>query len=138
MTPYRGLAAVVIDASAALEFLGGDPVWRDRWARWANDEAMLLAPPHFPAETANGMIRSERLTTAEASERLHRLYETGFELADRGKAGIVHAIDLAEQHGLSVYDALYLQLAIDVDGELATLDLDLRRAAVAERVNVIG
>lgn len=41
---------------------------------------------------------------------------------------------LAERHRLSVDDASYLWLAIDVDGELATLDRDLARAAVAEGV----
>ena len=41
---------------------------------------------------------------------------------------------LAERHRLSVYDASYLWLAIDVDGELATHDRDLARAALAEGV----
>jgi predicted nucleic acid-binding protein len=36
-----------------------------------------------------------------------------------------------------VYDALYLQLAVDVDGELATLDRDLARAARAEGIEVV-
>ena len=36
--------------------------------------------------------------------------------------------------GLSVYDATYLWLAIDIDGELATYDADLARAAEAEGV----
>jgi predicted nucleic acid-binding protein len=48
------------------------------------------------------------------------------------------ALRLAEQHGLTVYDAAYLDLAIDVDAELATLDRDLARAAVAEGVAVAG
>ena len=44
------------------------------------------------------------------------------------------ALLLAERHHLSVYDATYLSLAIDVDGELATFDRDLARAARAEGV----
>ena len=44
------------------------------------------------------------------------------------------AVALAAQHGLSVYDATYLWLAMDVDGELATFDRDLARAATAEGV----
>ncbi len=40
----------------------------------------------------------------------------------------------ADRHRLSVYDATYLWLAIDVDGELATFDRDLARAAAAEGV----
>jgi predicted nucleic acid-binding protein len=45
---------------------------------------------------------------------------------------------LAERHGLTVWDALYLQLALDVDGEFATLDGDLIRAARAEEVAVVS
>jgi predicted nucleic acid-binding protein len=36
-----------------------------------------------------------------------------------------------------VYDALYLQLAADVDAELATLDRALLRAAAAACVDVV-
>jgi predicted nucleic acid-binding protein len=36
-----------------------------------------------------------------------------------------------------VYDALYLQLAADVEAELATLDRDLAQAARAEGVGVV-
>jgi predicted nucleic acid-binding protein len=44
------------------------------------------------------------------------------------------ALVLADRHRLSVYDATYLWLAIDIDAELATFDADLARAAVAEGV----
>ena len=41
---------------------------------------------------------------------------------------------LAARHDLSVDDATYLWLAMDVDGELATFDKDLARVAEAEGV----
>ena len=44
----------------------------------------------------------------------------GIEAADRGPVGVAYAGGLAEQHRLSTYDATYLWLAIDVDGDLAT------------------
>jgi predicted nucleic acid-binding protein len=69
---------------------------------------------------------------------IERLSQAGIETTDRGLPGLIEALGLAEQHGLTVYDALYLQLALDVDGALATLDADLRRAALAERLDVIG
>ncbi len=58
----------------------------------------------------------------------------GLEVADRGAAGIRMAMSLAARHRLSVYDATYLWLAIDTDGELATMDKALVRAAGAEGV----
>ena len=70
--------------------------------------------------------------------RLERLVATGIEVADRGFIGLRKAIELADMHQLTVCDALCLQLALDVDGELATLDKDLIRAANAEGVGVVS
>jgi predicted nucleic acid-binding protein len=61
---------------------------------------------------------------------------SGAETTDRGLPGLFGAIELADRHRLTVYDALYLDLALDVDGELATLDRDLIRAALREGLAV--
>jgi predicted nucleic acid-binding protein len=137
MTFASAPAAIVVDASVAVEFLGDDPALIDRWKGWAESGAMLLAPAHFPAETANALLRSQRLSAVATAARLDHLFASGVELADRGHRGLVEAVYLANKHGLTVYDALYLQLALDIDGELATLDTDLRRAATAEGLTVI-
>jgi predicted nucleic acid-binding protein len=47
-------------------------------------------------------------------------------------------IDLAHRHRLSVYDAIYLELAIRLKLPLATLDNDLRHAAEREGVPLLG
>jgi predicted nucleic acid-binding protein len=47
-------------------------------------------------------------------------------------------LDLAEYHQLTLYDAAYLELARRRGLPLATLDRDLRRAAVTEKVRVLG
>ena len=62
----------------------------------------------------------------------------GVETADRGLPGLLGAVELAARHRLTVYDALYLDLAVDVDAELATLDRDLAAAAASEGLTVIG
>ena len=97
---------------------------------------MLLAPAHFPAETANALIRGKSLAAGDASARLDRLFASGVEIADRGIVGLNEALHLAELHGLTVYDAMYLQLALDVEAELATVDSSLRRAAESEGVTL--
>jgi predicted nucleic acid-binding protein len=51
---------------------------------------------------------------------------------------VADALGLADRHRLTVHDSLYLQLAADVGGELATLDRDLVRAASAEGVLVVA
>ena len=45
---------------------------------------------------------------------------------------------LAERHRLTLYDAVYLELALRRALPLATLDLELRAAAKAEGVNLLG
>jgi predicted nucleic acid-binding protein len=47
------------------------------------------------------------------------------------------ALALAQCHRLTVYDAAYLELAQRTGLPLATLDADLRKAALAERVALV-
>jgi predicted nucleic acid-binding protein len=119
-----------------MALLNGDETWLERWRTWTEADAMILAPAHFPVEVANALLRGARLTAIDASARLERLWASGVETADRGLPGLLGAIELAERHRLTVYDALYLDLALDVDAELATLDRDLTAAAASEGVPV--
>lgn len=139
MTFTQGLRAVVVDASAAIPFLQGDPEWRERWTGWTSSGDFVLAPPHFPVEVANGLLRGTSIKSADrVIELVRELYQTGLEIADRGLRGIESAIRLAAAHDLTVYDAAYLDLAIDVDGALASSDRKLRAAAIAEGVPLLG
>ena len=47
-------------------------------------------------------------------------------------------LKLADRHQLTVYDATYLELALRRSLPLATLDRDLRRAAQAEDIRLLG
>ena len=127
-------APVVIDASVAIELLAGDERWVEHFDEWARADRILLAPATFLPEVANGQLRGLRVPASDVVGRLERLLATGVEAVDRGLHGLIEAVDLADQHGLTVYDALYLQLALDIEGELATLDNDLAAAALAEGV----
>jgi predicted nucleic acid-binding protein len=129
---------VIVDASAAVELLDGDRAWYARFEHWLSEDRMLLAPSGLLPEVANASLVGQRASAAETLSRLDRTVNLGIEIADRGLTGVREAVRLADKHGLTVYDALYLQLALDVDGELVTLDADLRRAAVAEDLAVVG
>ena len=99
---------------------------------------MVVVPPHFGQEVANALLKSVRVGAAATMSALEDLARLRYDVADRGFSGLQSSVRLADEHGLSVYDAAYLELAIDVDGELATLDGPLRAAAVKESVPVIG
>jgi predicted nucleic acid-binding protein len=47
-------------------------------------------------------------------------------------------LQLAERHSLTLYDAVYLELAVRRTMPLATLDVELRDAANAEGVKLLG
>ena len=139
MTLRQAQRAVVVDASVAIPFLQGDAGWRERWAGWIESDDFVLVPPHFPTEVANGLLRGTTIKSIDHVIALVReLHATGFEVADRGLRGIEDAIRLAVAHDLTVYDAAYLDLAIDVDADLATGDRKLLAAAMAEGVPVLG
>jgi predicted nucleic acid-binding protein len=137
LTLVLGQRAVVPDASAAVSLLLGDPSWIAQWRAWKSADAMVLVPAHFGHEVANALFKSVRVRAPEAMTMLGRLSRIGFEVADRGLRGLEGSVELANRHGLSVYDAAYLDLALDVGAELATLDGDLRKAAEAEGVPLL-
>jgi predicted nucleic acid-binding protein len=131
-----GQRAVVVDASVAVSFILGDPQLVDRWREWTTAGDMIVVPPHFGHEVANALLRSAGVGATATVAALDRLFSVGIEVVDRGLMGLNISTGLAEVHGLTVYDAAYLYLALDVDGELATRDRDLMTAAAAEGVEV--
>jgi predicted nucleic acid-binding protein len=132
-----GQRAVVADASVAIRMLVGTEEWLARWAEWLREDALILVPAHFGHEVANGLLRSARIGEAPTVGALAKLAELGIEVADRGFTRIATSVHLADRHGLTVYDASYLELALEVDAELATLDRQLAAAAEAEGVPLV-
>jgi predicted nucleic acid-binding protein len=138
VTLSSAVSAVVVDATAAVDFVIGREPWADRWEEWARSMTLRLAPVHFRAEVANALLRSTRLESGQIPLRLARIAQSGVDTTDRGWHGLIEAIELATRHHLSVYDALYLQLAMDIEAPLATRDGQLASAARAEGIEVIG
>jgi predicted nucleic acid-binding protein len=136
MTFAAAQRAIVVDASAAIGLLDDVAPWWELWRTWSEEAALLLAPTHFSAEVANVLVKRRGARAVDVVAKIERLGVIGPSLADRGLPGVIGAIQLADRHGLSVYDALYLDLALDMDGDLATADRDLAKAARAEGVTV--
>ncbi len=127
---------IVVDASVAVGAVLGEASREDTLFGWATSGRLLLAPAGFWVEIANALIRGHRLSIDDVLSLVTMLRRAGIELADRGLGGLEAAIVLADRHALSVDDATYLWLAMDVDGELATFDRALIRAAQAEGVGL--
>jgi predicted nucleic acid-binding protein len=84
-------------------------------------------------------VRKGRVSSARRDEVLSDLEFLPIEIdQETGSRAWTDTLKLAEHHGLTLYDATYLELALRRSLPLATLDLDLRRAAQAEGVPLMG
>jgi predicted nucleic acid-binding protein len=137
------MPALVLDASiilaATLPDEGSDLADRAMRRVVANG---AIVPSHWLIEVGNGLLMAERRRRISADIRnnaLVRIAGLPFEIDDRLRAVVWSAAtELAASHRLTLYDAVYLELAARSDLPLATLDEALRRAAIKERVRVMN
>ena len=140
------MAVLILDASVTLAWLLPDEVDRERAALLVERAFVegAVAPPIWPSEVGNALLVAERRgrVPARDSERLTRSFlalAANVEIAAGHDApALGRRPDLARRHGLSFYDASYLELAGRLALPLATFDARLRRAAEAERVPLAG
>lgn len=86
-------------------------------------------------EVRNAIIMAERRGRISAEQALrHQADITALPIAIDIKPDWPRTMELARTHGLTVYDASYLALALSLGVQLATLDRALARAATAESV----
>src|ERR1700674_1924858 len=134
------MAVFVVDASAALAWYFEDEAsgWTDGLLERLRQGDRIVVPAHWPTEILNGLLvasRRKRIKTGQPAlfwDELARLpIETEPALtAIQAKA----VLAMGEKHGLTMYDAAYLELAHRRELSLATLDTDLRKAAEVEGV----
>lgn len=101
-----------------------------------------LVPPHWPFEVANGLqmaVRRKRIDAVFRDRALANLATMTIEVdADSHGYAWSETVRLSDLHGLTLYDAAYLELARRRRMTLATRDRDLIKAAGADGVAVIG
>lgn len=139
--PLPPTPGFVLDASAALSWLFADEqteAARELARQVAREGA--LVPAIWHAEVCNVLLAAERRgrTTAERVREIVTLLdelpiETDADLPQRTRHEV---LDLAREQQLTVYDALYLDLARRRTATLASLDQQLIRAARAVGVPV--
>ena len=125
---------LVIDASALVASVMPDEIGIDLPVLVAEHED-IVAPWLLWAELRNILIVSERrgrIPVGSVEQITDAIDALGIVL-DTTPAGAV-VLDLARRHRLTVYDALYLELALRQGATLASLDQALLVAARAEAV----
>ncbi len=130
----------VTDASVSLTWCFEDEAtsWTDHLLQRlrAGDEAVV--PAHWPMEVSNALLmamRRGRIT----EEKVRRFFDDISSLpikidSESPAQAFRQTFALAQQHKLTSYDAAYLEVAVRANLPLATLDDELRNAAIAEGV----
>ncbi len=133
----------VVDSSIALTWCFADEATETGDAlldRLTHDGAH--APALWVLEVLNVLLIAQRRGHISPEERRERIALLGsLPIAiDTEIAGQAWAITnmLADRHGLTMYDAAYLELAQRLELPLATLDASLRAAADALDVPLLG
>ena|ERR1035437_10381392 len=136
--------AWVFDCSVTLTWCFEDERKNETMALLDRLEVEAATVPNlWPLEVANVLSlamrkRQPRLTADKRAKFLEFLQSAAIEvdtLTSEYAWGPIMA--LADRHELTIYDAAYLELALRLDVELATLDEELREAAAAEGITVI-
>ena len=124
----------VLDASIAAAWLFDDednP--RASVALTRLETEFALVPQLWHLEVRSALIGAERrgrMRADEVEDCLRRIGDLPVRTDTEPDLGTAFA--LARTHRLSIYDALYLELAVRADASLATLDKALANAAVTE------
>jgi predicted nucleic acid-binding protein len=134
---------LVIDASVALAWCFPDE--RAEQAGWVLDELRQrrgMVPGIWPLEVTNAILageRRKRVIAADVSRFFALLSQLSLAVdVTTARQSFADILPLARAHGLSAYDASYLELAMREGCTLATLDAKLRRAAKASGVAVFS
>lgn len=101
-----------------------------------------VAPPLWRIEVANAFqsgIRRKRIDAAYRDASLADLARLPISIDAESDAHVWSTtLRLSDRHGLTIYDACYLELAQRLNMPLATLDQELRAAGNALGVPLLG
>lgn len=101
----------------------------------------LHVPSIWPWEMVNALrsaVRRKRITSEKAAGFLGLLPDFDFRIAEGPAVADLRRLNaIAERYQLTSYDTAYLDLAKRLALPIATLDDDLRKAALAEGIAVL-
>jgi predicted nucleic acid-binding protein len=132
--------AFILDGSVAIAWFMPDEAENTLLHRTAIEGAWV--PMIWALEVGNALshaVRRKRIDRAARDRALDRLGALPIRI---DRSTLVHAwrgtLELADRFGLTLYDACYLELAERRELPLATLDKDLRKAAKALDIALLG
>ena len=133
------MSVIVVDASVAAKWLlpaGGETLAEEAFhllGRWAMGEIRMIVPDLFWAELGNLLwkaVRQGRCAKVAAEVALASL-EEGMLTTVSSLVLLDRAFGIANTFGPTVYDSLYVALALESEGQLITADEKLANALAA-------
>jgi predicted nucleic acid-binding protein len=133
---------LVIDGSVAVSWFLEDE--NSEYAKEVRgripDCELVCVPAHWMLEVVNALLVAERRKRIAAAAVNHaagilRQMPVRFDAETHDQAG-GQTLELARQHTLSIYDAAYLELALRMGATLASLDNQLKAAAIKRGVRL--
>ncbi len=135
--------ALVLDVSACMPWCCEDETTEasEEMLAWAMDGSELHVPALWIWEILNAVgvvVRRRRIAPDRGKEFLTQLATLNFRIDRQPQiADLPRLYSVASAHQLTAYDAAYLDLAKRLSLPLATRDADLRRAALAEGIQIL-
>ncbi|MBV8066470.1 MAG: type II toxin-antitoxin system VapC family toxin [Candidatus Eremiobacteraeota bacterium] len=132
--------AIVLDASTALAAVLPDE--ESAFCESAVATGLkegIVAPALWAYEVQNGLLialRRKRLDAESLAQALEALRSFAPDL--KASEGISTELRIAQEHGVTAYDAAYLAVARAIGGKLATSDHKLRAAATSAGVRLFS
>ncbi|HEY0330429.1 MAG TPA: type II toxin-antitoxin system VapC family toxin [Rhodopseudomonas sp.] len=132
---------IVLDASIAIAWLLNESGFPDAEFNEAIATQSIAVPAHWPVEVANALLvnlRRKRISEEALAAVVGDLAALDISLQPAASTGrILDLVGFAERHGLTSYDAAYVELALEHSARLATLDQQMRRAAANLEIPLI-
>jgi predicted nucleic acid-binding protein len=130
---------IVVDASLIVALiLREDNVGDPGLVYDAMRATQIIAPAHWPVEIANALWANRRRGRISADNLSAAVdYLIAFKPRIDPAPSFAHVpalVQFADNEKLTVYDAIYVQLALASNARLATIDGDMR--ACAKRLNI--
>jgi predicted nucleic acid-binding protein len=125
---------VVVDSSVVFKWFCSEDessidealaLFADHLAR----RVMLVAPAHMPAEVLNALALRPHVTSKQLTTAAEALAESELIYPAWDRELLCEAAAIARKHKLTIYDALFPALAIQLGGELVSADRAHRRVS---------